>query len=305
MEMEVELIRQKKFGKTFSIAVIVAYFILLIYSGLNLISRAVSDMILSCIQPVVFIVTAIVLFNEDAISFRDGLFIKKFKPKYLLIAVVALLGLFFGFGHINSVIGTGMEKAGLITLASIEMESFNDYVLYVIGTAGITAIGEEVLFRGVILYGLCHYCVKQEGALDGRSQLKISLIIGIIFSAFHKNPAQLIYQFACGTTFALITLKSGSIFPSIIIHFLNNFIILTFAYFAPNFNPLGWIQTGIGLAVFIGAFIVLLKDGVFSDDRGEVFTAKGFFSSAWVGIAFCFAIILINIVTNVFTTYIL
>ena len=71
--MEVELIRQKKFGKTFSISTIVAYLILLIYSGLNLGNKALSDMILGWLQPLTFIVTVIVLCNEDAISFKDAL----------------------------------------------------------------------------------------------------------------------------------------------------------------------------------------------------------------------------------------
>ena len=301
--MEVELIRQKKFGKTFSIAIIVAYFIVVIYSGLNLGNKALSDMIISWIQPTVFIVTAIVLFNEDAISFKQGLFINKFKPKYLLIAVVAFLGLFFGFGYINAVLGEGMVKAGLISLADIKMESFNDYVLYVIGTAVAPAIGEEVLFRGVILYGLYRYSVQDGVKADGASELKIALAIGLCFSVFHKNPAQLLYQFACGTTFALITLKSGSIFPAMLMHFLNNFTILTFTFFAPGFNPLGLIQTVIGLVVFLVVFVVLIKDGKFVEEDCKNFTLKGFFSKAWYGLAFCGVIMVVNIISTLLNTY--
>lgn len=301
--MEVELIRQKKFGKTFSISTIVAYLILLIYSGLNLGNKALSDMILGWLQPLTFIVTVIVLCNEDAISFKDALSLNKFKPKYLLIAFLAFLSLFFGFGYINAVLGETMAKAGVIALSEIELVDFSDYVLYVIGTALAPALGEEVLFRGILLYGLHRYCVQDGDKTDGRSDLKISLVIGLCFAVFHKNPAQLIYQFACGVTFSLITLKSGSIFPAIIMHFLNNFTILTLMYFAPTFNPLGIVQTIIGLVAFIVVFILLVKEGNFKDDKCKVFTTKGFFKSAWYGLAFCGVIMVVNIISTLLNTY--
>jgi Ca2+/Na+ antiporter len=55
-----------------------------------------------------------------------------------------------------------------------------------------------------------------------------------LFSIFHKNPAQTAYQLVIGITLALLAIKSGSIIPSVIYHFVNNLYIVTYYFLAPD-----------------------------------------------------------------------
>jgi hypothetical protein len=82
--------------------------------------------------------------------------------------------------------------------------------------AVLPAILEESLFRGVLLR-----CGEE--SVGG---LRIIFIVGMCFSLYHASPEQTVYQFICGCVFAFIAVRSGSIMPSVVMHFLNNGVII-------------------------------------------------------------------------------
>lgn len=294
--MEVSLYHQKKFGSFYSIVILLGAFFTMIYSGLNLKSQSTVDMILSLIQPIVFILASTFYFKEKQIFFTEGIKVKKFSIKYLIIAIVMSIGLMLGFGYVNIVIGNELVKAGAITVQNITMDGFGDYVKYVIGTAIAPAVGEEILFRGVVLYTFVNFCVAEAGVTDGKTDLKISFFIGITFALFHANPAQIVYQFAWGFALTLIAIRTGSILPSVLMHFLNNFLIITCMYV--NFNPFNIVTTIIGLVVFIGAIVVVMLGKKFN--QGVKFTCINFYKGAWVGVVFSVLMMVISILTNLY-----
>jgi sodium transport system permease protein len=76
----------------------------------------------------------------------------------------------------------------------------------------LPAIGEEIAFRGVLLHGL-------------RKRLHpvaLALVVGVIFGLFHFDMARLIPVACLGTLLAAVTLLTGSIFPAMLWHALNN-----------------------------------------------------------------------------------
>jgi sodium transport system permease protein len=76
----------------------------------------------------------------------------------------------------------------------------------------LPAIGEEIAFRGVLLHGL-------------RKRLHpvaLALVVGAIFGIFHFDMARLIPVACLGTLLAAVTLLTGSIFPAMVWHALNN-----------------------------------------------------------------------------------
>ena len=84
-----------------------------------------------------------------------------------------------------------------------------DFIAVVI----LAPIAEELIYRGVVL----------------RCAAKVSGRFGIFFSAFmfglmHGNPYQCVLGFLIGIVLAMITLKTGSIIPSIICHMANNLV---------------------------------------------------------------------------------
>ncbi len=74
------------------------------------------------------------------------------------------------------------------------------------------AVCEEVLFRGALLRGLASR-IHPAAAL---------LISSAMFSVYHFKPVQMLPTFTLGLVLGALALRTGSILPSTIAHFLNN-----------------------------------------------------------------------------------
>jgi membrane protease YdiL (CAAX protease family) len=81
------------------------------------------------------------------------------------------------------------------------------------------AVCEEVLFRGALLR-----------ALASRLPLYAALLIGsAMFSIYHVRPVQMPATFTLGLVFGVLALRTGSILPSALAHFLNNAVAIVVA----------------------------------------------------------------------------
>ncbi len=140
---------------------------------------------------------------------------QKCAPKYYLIALAMQLGL-FSLGELNGVFlrflqGLGYKDSGII-LPSTQGFGLVGVLLVV---AVLPAFFEELFFRGLLQREL------KDFSLVGQV-----LLCGGLFALYHQNPAQTLYQFACGVAFALVAVKSGSFLPTVLSHFLNNALIV-------------------------------------------------------------------------------
>ena len=109
---------------------------------------------------------------------------------------------------------------------------------------------EELLFRGVILSGL----------LSNNTRNSAIVWSSILFSVSHLNPWQLSPALLYGFVFAWWTIRTGSLWPALLGHGLNNFLSTTFMrfeipYLAVSddynvvvFNPWWWSASGVALA---------------------------------------------------------
>lgn len=203
---------------------------------------------------------------------------QKCNPKYFAIALLLQIGL-FSLSELNGLFLDFLGKFGYqddgILLPS--MDGFG-FVGVLIVVALFPAVFEEIMFRGILLNGLRSF--KSIGAM---------LVCGALFSLYHQNPAQTLYQFCCGVAFALVALRSGSILPTVLAHFCNNAVILIL-------TKLG--ITTFSTSVFIGVIAVsavclILSLGylIFLDKKEENIEKAGskkqFFTCAGVGIAVC------------------
>jgi membrane protease YdiL (CAAX protease family) len=84
-------------------------------------------------------------------------------------------------------------------------------VLFFITMAVIPPLVEELIFRGAILHGL-----RQFG--DGIAILSSAFL----FALYHGNFTQMVFAFPCGLVLAFAVIKTGSLWVSILIHFVNN-----------------------------------------------------------------------------------
>lgn len=123
-------------------------------------------------------------------------FISTFIMNYLTTLVEKILGLEF--------------KSGLEDIAS-EPTVLGSAVI-IVTLAVIPAIVEELCIRGIVMQPLRRFG-------DGFA----IAVSAAIFSLLHGNFRQIPYTFAAGIIFGYVCIATGSIWPSVILHFINNF----------------------------------------------------------------------------------
>ena len=146
---------------------------------------------------------------------------RRTRPKYFFIALLLAFGLLFSLNWVNglfirflSLIGYEAPASSLPSLAGAGVVG----VLFVV--AALPAVLEETVFRGIILDG-----IKETGTVAA------CLLGGLLFSLFHQSPAQTVYQFLCGAVFTLVAIRADSLYPTILMHFVNNALIILDARF--------------------------------------------------------------------------
>lgn len=192
-----------------------------------------------------FAITAGLYFSDKKHSFKET----AGKPTLLYIAIAVILQ--FGLLSLSSLNGLflkWLERFGY-TPSEIAIPSTEGArvlpVIFVI--AVLPACLEELFFRGILFNGL-----KKFGGAAA------VLICAAIFSLYHQNPAQTVYQFLCGACFALIVFRSGSIVPTVISHFLNNAVIVIFYACGISEYPGGVVFLCVSAICLVGSLIYLL-----------------------------------------------
>ena len=136
--------------------------------------------------------------------------------KYYLIALCMQAGL-FALSEVNGYFLSWLSKFGY-TAQEIGLPSTEG--LGVVGVlfavAILPAVFEELVFRGALLAGL-----RKNFSVAGAV-----LLCGGLFALYHQRPEQTLYQFCCGTAYALLAVRSGSVFPTMLAHFANNALII-------------------------------------------------------------------------------
>lgn len=96
-------------------------------------------------------------------------------------------------------------------------DSVPSVLMYYLTVAIMPAFTEEFAFRGVIL-----------GSLRKYSDSLALVVSSALFALMHGNFVQIPFTFCCGLMFGFLVIKTNSMLPSIIVHFLNNGLSVTF-----------------------------------------------------------------------------
>ena len=202
----------------------------------------------------------------------------KCKSKYFFVAVLLQIGL-LSLSELNGLFVKWLETFGYVA-SEINVPSLDGFgfVGALLVVALLPAVFEEMIFRGILRVGLSDFSVWA-GAL----------LSGALFSVFHMNPAQTVYQFACGACFALVAIRAGSVLPTVLSHFLNNAFVLVLMKFEINGLPSLWniVFLIVSALCLLGSLAYLIfgdKSGVRSGEKAD---KKGFFLCASVGIFIC------------------
>lgn len=203
------------------------------------------------VTPMAFFLTAIWYFLFLKGSFKQSVRKQKCRPIYYLVAILLQVGL-FSLSQANTWFLELLSRFGYQP-TEIKLPSMDGWgiVGVMLTVAVLPAIFEEIIFRGILLDGLRSF--GKVGAV---------LLCGGLFALYHQNPMQTIYQFCCGAAFALVVLRSGSILPTILAHFLNNAVILFLTKFGiTSFTtPVFLAIMNVSVVCLLGSMLYLILD---------------------------------------------
>ena len=143
---------------------------------------------------------------------------------FTIVILLVLSGSFFGLSKLNELVVSIFKGFGYVPdEIKLPVKTPANIIATIFFVAVVPAVCEEYLFRGLVLNS-----VKWLGGV------KAVLISAGLFCIYHMSPAQTAYQFVMGVIYGIIALKSKSVLPTVILHFLNNLVVILLYYFFPN-----------------------------------------------------------------------
>ena len=232
---------------------------------------------LVCNHIIIFIIPAIIYviitkcnvvetFKFKVLPLKDLIFV--IILGFLCVPIMNFFGIISGFFFENNIgnLMTSISSTPYIVLMGI--------------IALMPAITEEITLRGVILSGY-----------SGKSRFKSAVIIGIFFGIFHLDANQFLYAAVLGFILAYAVRVTGSIFTSMIMHFIINGSSVTLQKLMTLIQPdkidktssvslktlplaekISLLQGSIGMFIVVSvlAFFVIKKLDVLGRRRGVV-----------------------------------
>ena len=133
------------------------------------------------------------------------------------------------------------------------------------------ALVEEFAIRGVVL-----------GVLRKYGDSFAIMASALVFGLMHGNFAQIPFAFILGVYFGYVVIKTGSVWPAVIIHFLNNFLSVTIDYLTKEFSDvtkstitLVYIMLLMVIGVFGLALLYKKGEKDFSVDKNSSLLTTG------------------------------
>ncbi|MDQ3022636.1 MAG: CPBP family intramembrane metalloprotease [Bacteroidota bacterium] len=198
------------------------------------------------------------------------LVIQPFLQVYLYYQNELIFNLPFGKEFINQM----KELFDLLestTAKLVQANSFPEFLTVLVVIAVTPAICEEFLFRGLVFKNF-------EKVIPVS---KAIFFTGLLFALFHFHPFNIIPLTVLGIFLTFIVYHSGSIYTSVVCHFINNFISALAVYIygtqslesvgSPDMTTEEKIQFTllgfISLAVFISVIILIKKHSITKDTK--------------------------------------
>ena len=149
-------------------------------------------------------------YNPKELFRTDRLKGKEIAKYVMIVLFLQQLSMILGVIMQNGLYSAGLEVPG-VNYALEHKPSV--YAADVIATVILAPIGEELVYRGIVLR--CTAQISQRFAI---------FLSAFIFGIMHGNPYQFVLGFLLGIPMAIITIKTGSLIPSIICHMSANII---------------------------------------------------------------------------------
>ena len=145
-------------------------------------------------------------------------------------------------------------------IESLRVDTVGSFLLLTFGAVIIAATSEEILFRGFL----------QKSFESSVSKIRAVMLSSSVFSLMHFSP-QIVQIFLLGVLLGYIALRTDSLYPSIILHMINNAIAISainlditvsFYYSENHVSPLILVLALIIFGVALRSFHTKTATGV-------------------------------------------
>lgn len=145
------------------------------------------------------------------------------KPTTNIIPLIFIgLGICMVANFVTSIFASFMSEFFNFTPKQPKIDTPTDFFggsIYIITTAVLPALVEEFMYRGAIY-----------GTLKKFGKPLAILLSAMLFGLMHGNLIQIPFAFIVGLGLGFITAESNSVWPAVIVHFLNNLMACIFDY---------------------------------------------------------------------------
>lgn len=180
-----------------------------------------------------------------------------------VVALVCLFGFKYFIGGIDHLLVLGGYE---LSSLSLPLDNVGWLVLAIFLLAVLPAVFEEFVYRGIIFNGL-------RSKMGDVSAIFVS---AAMFAFMHGSIEQLVYQFFLGVVIAWMVVRTGSLLSGIIIHFLNNAMVVILAYIELHYggvemtyNVWQWVLS-VGLVLVCLAIIFVIEKFYFKHKNHEI-----------------------------------
>ena len=137
--------------------------------------------------------------------------------------------------------------------------------LYYLTVTVMPALFEEFAFRGVVM-----------GSLRPYSEGLALIVSSAMFALLHGNFVQIPFAFCGGLVFGFVVLKTNSLLPGIIIHFLNNALSVTADVLSSyKIVPDNIINMAYGVIFIVSGILAFIFVRRILKNKPETFTLAG------------------------------
>lgn len=236
------------FSSQFVIIFFLAMLLLLFYLGGN---WQIKDIMQGLVKTQLYLILlpTILVLRISRSNIPRTLRLNKTDPlNFLLVILIALPALFtaIGVGNLINYIFPISESYldSMQQLVSTQERSFWTVIL-IIGL--LPGICEEVMFRGYIINGFTRH-----------GFWKAVIISGILFGIFHLDPFRLLPTALLGIYLGYLTLKTNSILPAMLAHFINNSLAVLISNYPDRIPLLSSILTAEQIPLWTSLVALLI-----------------------------------------------
>lgn len=180
-------------------------------------------------------------------TFKDFGF-KKISFMVLIYSVLLGFVLFFINNYVADIFYTLLAIFGYDNSINVALSVNNTIGIEFLLTAIIPGICEEILHRGMYMRG---------SAKQGYTRYGL-IFSSLLFGLMHLNIQQFFYASILGGLMGIVVIVADSIYPAMIIHFMNNGLSIYFSYGAEYNWPLADLKYTIESMIFSNNLIICI-----------------------------------------------